>query len=228
MRVKIIVQRVRLDAERYRVIRPAKPLRNAALHDHDRHFSMLVDRADGRRVGALWLLAARSPRSLVYLPMRATPCPPDIGDEDYPNAPLDLVLAHHSVQFPPSRWKRVRERITAGNAPREVRTAGAPDSDLPADEEINYRVLNFRDNRDVLLQRLHAETLFLIGSTAAFRQSARHFFTVAREGPPAAARSSVYLQGACNYHFCQNFYWPHLDSRGNRDIHIEYCPRWSR
>ncbi|GLY83099.1 hypothetical protein [Actinoallomurus iriomotensis] len=232
MRVKTIVQCVRLGGKRYRVIRPATPLSNAALHDHERDaYSMYVDRMDGRRVGALWLLAARSPRSLVYLPMRAAPVPPGIGDDLFPERPLDLVLAHHSLQFPPSRWKQIRERITAGNAPRELRTAGVPDSDLPADDEVDYATLNRQDNRDVLHQRLHAETLFLTGSTAAFREPARHFFAVAEEGPPAAARALgkyLYIQGACNYHVCRLFYWPYLDSRGNREIHVEYCPRWTR
>ncbi len=227
LRVKIIVQRVRLGAERYRVIRPATPLRNAALHNHE-DYHMFVDRVDGRRVGALWLLAARSPRSLVYLPMRTTPCPPGIGDDWCLDRPLDLVLSHHSLQFPPSRWKRVRERMTAGNAAREVQTAGVPDRDLPADEEIDYQALNYRDNRDVLHQRLHAETLFLTGSAAAFREPARHFFAVAEEGPPAAAGDSIYLPGGCNYHVCRNFYWPHLDYRGNQEIYVEYCPRWTR
>jgi hypothetical protein len=71
--VKVIVQHVRLGAERYRVIRPGTPLSNATLHGHGHDaYSLYVDQMDGRRVGILWLLAARSPRSLVYLPMRAT------------------------------------------------------------------------------------------------------------------------------------------------------------
>ncbi|WP_345367223.1 hypothetical protein [Actinoallomurus liliacearum] len=189
---------------------------------------MYIDRMDGRRVGALWLLAARSTRSLVYLPMCATPIPPGIGDELFPERPLDLVLAHHSLQFSPSVWKQVRERITARNAPRELQTASVPDSDLPADDEVDYAALNYQDNRDVLRQRLYAETLFLTGSAAAFREPARHFFALAKEGPPAAAGNSIYLQGGCNYHVCRQFYWPHLDSRGNREVHVEYCPRWTR
>ena len=227
MRIKIIVQHVRLGIERYRVIRPATPLSNAALHDHGGDtYSMYVDRMDGRRVGTLWLLAARSPRSLVYLPMRATPVPP--GIRGLPERPLDLVLAHHSLQFPPSRWKQVRKRMTAGNAPRELQAAGVPDGDLPTDEEVDYTTLNYRENRDVLRQRVCAETLFLTGSAAAFREPSRHFLTVAKEGPPAAAGNSLYIQGACNYHVCRQLYWPYLDPRGNREIHIEYCPRWTR
>ncbi|WP_174567381.1 hypothetical protein, partial [Actinomadura kijaniata] len=217
-----------LGAERHRVIRPAKPLNNAALHDHGfNHYDMYVDRADGRRAGTLWLLAARSPRSMVYLPMRATPHPPDIGCDWFPEGPLDLVLLHHSLQFPPSRWKRVRERITRANTPRELRTAGVPDSDLPTDEEVNYPAFSYQENRDVLRQHRYAETLFLTGSAAAFREAARHFFAVAKHGPPAAARDSLYLSVGCNYHVCRQFYWPHIDPRGNREIHFAYCPTWT-
>jgi hypothetical protein len=90
---------------------------------------MYVDRTEGRRIGTLWLLAARSPRSLVYLPMRTAPAAPGIGWED--EQPLDLVLAPSAVQLRPSRWKRLRERLNAGNAPREFRTASVPERDLP-------------------------------------------------------------------------------------------------
>ncbi|MFC4005850.1 hypothetical protein ACFOY2_01355 [Nonomuraea purpurea] len=228
MRVKIAIQRVRVGATEYRVIRPAEPLANGALFDNGRWYSMNVDREDGRRIGALWLLAARSPRSLVYLPIRATPDCPSI-DHYWPteDRPLDLVLVHHSLQFPPSRWKEVRRRISSAKCPRELRTASVPDTDLPADDEIDYRALNYRDNRDVLRQRVHAETLILTGSAPAFRQPARHFFAVAKEGPPAAA-TSLYLAGGCNYHVCRYFYWPHLDEGDGQEIHVEYSPSWAR
>ncbi|HUR03177.1 MAG TPA: hypothetical protein VM347_11595 [Nonomuraea sp.] len=231
VQVKIAVHHVRLGAAEFRVIRPAKPLANGALYDTGSQYHMYADRADGRRIGALWLLAARSPRSLVYLPMRATPAAPGVNadwdkEERCPDRPLDLVLVHHSLQFPPSRWKQVRKRITAGSPPCEIGTASVPDSDLPADEEIDYRALNYQENKDTLHQRVHAETLFLTGSTAAFRQPARHFFAVAKEGPPAAA-TSLYISGGCNYHVCRLFYWPHLDPGGGQDIHLEYAPRWT-
>lgn len=229
MRVKIVIQRVRVGATEYRVIRPAKPLANVALFDSGSHHYINVDREDGRRIGALWLLAARSPRSLVYLPIRATPSSPsvELHWDNSQDRPLDLVLVHHSLQFPPSRWKEVRTRISVPKAPRELRTASVPDTDLPTDDEIDYRALNYRDNRDVLLQRVYAETLILTGSAAAFRQPARHFFAVAKEGPPAAA-TSLYLPRGCNYHVCRLFYWPHLDPGDGQEIHVEYSPSWAR
>jgi len=140
-KMKIAVQRVRVGGDEHRVISPAAPLRNGALYTNGygaHWYDMYVDRADGHRIALLWLLAARSPRSLVYLPMRRTPPAPDVDtDMSRPvtawhemSRPLDLVLAPRSVQFPPSRWKAVRERITAWNAPRELRTARIPAADL--------------------------------------------------------------------------------------------------
>jgi hypothetical protein len=230
-RVKITTQQVRLGAEEFRVIRPAAPLHNGALYDTAHHYDIYVDRTDSQRIGALWLLAARSPRSLVYLPMRATPSAPGVNvnwhKQQCPDRPLDLVLSHHSLQFPPSHWKQIRQKITAGNAARVPRTAQVPNTDLPSDKDIDHRAINRRDNRDVLRQRVHAETLFLTGSTSAFRESARHFFAVAQEGPPAAA-GPTYIPGSCNYHVCRQLYWPNLDVREGQDIHIEYCPSWAK
>ncbi|MCA2230328.1 hypothetical protein [Nonomuraea aurantiaca] len=111
VQIKITIQRVRLGASEFRVSRPAKPLANGALYDTGIHYHMYVDRTDGRRIGALWLLAVRSPRSLAYLPMRATPAASGINpdwdkEERCPDRPLDLVVVHHSLQFPPPAGSR--------------------------------------------------------------------------------------------------------------------------
>ncbi|MFI9047405.1 hypothetical protein [Streptomyces sp. NPDC053427] len=229
LRLKITVQQVRLGDEEYRVISPSKPLKNGALYTSDSSFNMYVDRADGRRIGALWLLAARSPRSLVYLPMRTAETEPWIAFED--ETPLDLVLAHRAVQFRPSLWKKLRARIRAANAPRELRTARVPERDLPADTcEINYPAPSDpgNGNKNLLHQHVHAETLFLTGSTTAFREAAPHIFTVTKEGPPAAA-TQLYISGGCNYHVCRSIYhWPDMDTHGWDQFHVEFRPSWSR
>src|SRR5688500_7242367 len=100
LRVKVAVQRVRLNGAEYRVIRPARALKNGALYYGSWDYELFVDRADGRRIGTLLMLAARSPRSLVYLPMRAGACVPGVGWNG--ERPLDLVLAPRSLQFRPS------------------------------------------------------------------------------------------------------------------------------
>ncbi|GAB2591054.1 hypothetical protein GCM10027168_25430 [Streptomyces capparidis] len=230
LRVKVVVQRVRLGGEEYRVISPARPLRNAAIYQTGHSFDMYVDRADGHRVGALWLLAARSPRSLVHLPMRATAgIAPGTAYED--EEPLDLVLAHRAVQFRPSRWKRLRERLAAGNAPRELRTAGVPERDLAGGaEEIAYAAPSDPVRPNLLRQHIHARTLFLTGCSGAFRQAAAHIFAVTRDGPPAAAAERrLYISGACNYHVCRSLYhWSDLEAHDWEQIHVEFCPTWSR
>jgi hypothetical protein len=251
-KLKIIVQRPRVGGDEYRVISPAAPLRNGALYTggHGEHrYDMYVDRADGHRIALLWLLAARSPRSLVYLPMRHTPPAPDVDtDMSDPvgawhgtSKPLDLVLAPRSVQFPPSRWKAVRERITAWNAPRAPGTARLPAADL--DQSIvddggrrSYDTAPDRsdppdhwDTRSALLPAVCSETLFLTGNAEAFRKSVRPIVTVTRDGPPDAARSSIYLPGGCNYHFCRTIgtLRDPTDPFGAY-IHIEFCPTWTR
>lgn len=227
LRLKITVQQVRLGDEQYRVISPSRPLKNGALYKFKDSYHMYVDRTDGRRIGALWLLAARSPRSLVYLPTR-TPAK-DLEGVHEEEMPFDLVLAHRAVQFRPSQWKKLRARLRAGNAPRELRTASVPVRDLPADApEIDYASPSDPEHRNLLHQQVHAETLFLTGSTAAFKEAAPHIFAVTKDGPPAAA-TGLYISGGCNYHVCRSLYhWPDLDSHGWGQFHVEFCPSWSR
>ncbi|MFE7455844.1 hypothetical protein [Streptomyces sp. NPDC057554] len=232
LRVKIVVQKVRFVGAEYRVIRPARPLKNVALHkDHgyQGHYNMYVDRADGRRMGTLWLLAARSPRSLVHVPMRAGPAVPGIGREA--GQPLDLVLAPRSVQLRPSRWKRIRQHLNAAHAPRELRTACVPERDLPA-SEAEYGIPDDpkEAGRFLLRRDIHAETLLLTGGSAAFREGAKEIFAVTKHGPPAAA-TGLYLPGGCNYHVCRSIYdWDSgpRDLSGWEQLHVEFCPSWAR
>ena len=67
-------------------------------------YALLVDRPDGRRIGTLPLLAARSPRSLVYLPLRATAPEPWFGRGD--ETPLDPA----GRPFPHAQLREVRLR----------------------------------------------------------------------------------------------------------------------
>ncbi|MFJ9817441.1 hypothetical protein ACIRU3_19660 [Streptomyces sp. NPDC101151] len=227
LRVKIVVQKVRLARTEYRVIRPARPLKNGALYKARSSYDMYVDRTDGRRIGTLWLLAARSPRSLVYLPMRTTPTAPGIGWEG--EQPLDLVLAPRTVQLRPSRWKRIREHLNVANAPREIRTASVPERDLPDLEADGMIPGNPKEASEILLrQDVYAETLLLTGGAVAFREGAKEIFAVAKDGPPHAA-TRHHIPGACNYHVCRCMYdWDELSTYNWEQLHVEFCPPWAR
>lgn len=228
LRVKIAVQKVRLGGTEYRVIRPAGPLKNGALYKAHGHYQMYVDRTDGRRIGTLWLLAARSPRSLVYLPMRTAPTV-GAGEED--GQPLDLVLAPRTVQLRPSRWKRIREHLNTGNTVRELRTASVPERDLPdLDADCIIPDSPKEANQFLLRKDIYAETLLLTGGTAAFREGAKEIFAVTKHGPPEAA-TELYIPGACNYHVCRPIYDWGLDTpkmRNWEQLHVEFCPQWAR
>jgi len=225
LRAKVVIQRLRLGSDEYRVIRPARA-RNVALYAADgNHYELHVDRADGRQLGTLLMLAARSPRSLVYLPLRSNPDVPDIGLPD--EQPLDLVLVPRARQFRPAHWKRLRTRITAANAPRELRTASVPENDLTKDIASDRLP---SDGRYTLRQHLYAETLFLTGASGTFREAARHVFALAAHGPPLVAGyyGDDYYAWGCNYHHCSTLYdWDELPDDW-RQVHMAFHPTWAR
>jgi hypothetical protein len=229
LRVKVFVQKVRLAGTEYRVIRPARPLTNGALYKAGSHYEMYVDRTDGRRIGTLWLLAARSPHSLVYLPMRSTPAVPGLGEDG--ERPLDLLLAPRTAQLRPSRWKRIRAQLRTWNAVREIHTAGVPERDLPdLDADCSIPDDPKQAKKFLLRKDVYAETLLLTGGAAAFREGAKEIFAVTKYGPPEAA-TGLYIPGACNYHVCRPIYDWDLDSLKMRhweQLHVEFCPRWAR
>lgn len=227
LRVKIAVQRVRLGGAEYRVIRPATPMRNGALYKNGSGYDMYVDRADGRRMGALWLLAARSPHSLVHLPIRTTRTAP--GTAWYDDQSVDLVLVPRAMQLRPSRWKEIRRQINAGSTPREVRTACVPERDVP-DLDAEYVIPDDpkKAERHLLRQHEYAETLLLTSCPEGFREGAREILAVTKDGPPRAAES-LYISGACNYHVCRGLYaWADIYDHDWEQLHVEFCPTWVR
>lgn len=76
MKLPITIHQARLGSTEFKVIRPARPLVRAVLIDHNRHLDTYLDQDAAQRIGALWKLAASSPRSLVHLPMRGNRPPP--------------------------------------------------------------------------------------------------------------------------------------------------------
>ncbi|MFG2988167.1 hypothetical protein ACGFZK_02450 [Streptomyces sp. NPDC048257] len=216
MKLAITIHQGRLGRVEFKVIRPSRPLDRAVLADHDRHVDAYLDQDAARRIGALWMLAASSPRSLVHLPMRGNRTPahglPDSGTRQ-----LDLVLLHHSLQFAPSRWKKLRTRLGPGRPKTVTLLDPAPTTELLIDREARHH----RENRDLFHQHLHAETLFMTGSAKVFKTTARHFLEVARNGPAHVPAHPGYS------HFCTRLHSDAGILGAARELHIEYCDRWS-
>lgn len=103
------VNEVRLGPDTFRVMHPAKPIAHGPLYETWSGTEMLVSRAGAVDLAVAWWLAARSPRTLVYLPLRSSGCQ---VAPDYLERKLDLVLMHHSLGFRAARWKDVRARLT--------------------------------------------------------------------------------------------------------------------
>ena len=215
MKLSVTIHQVRLGAAEFKVIRPARPLVRAVLVDHDRHLNACLDQDAAQRIGALWTLAASSPRALIHMPMRGNQGPERELPEDGARR-LDLVLLHHSLQFAPSRWKEVRGRLGRGRP----RTVTLPDPGHLGEAVIDHEARHHRENRDLFHQHVHAETLFMTGSSKVFRETARHFLDVARNGPGHVPVHPNYP------HFCAEFHSNDGVLGDAREIHIEYCDRW--
>ncbi|ROQ72605.1 hypothetical protein EES39_35060 [Streptomyces sp. ADI92-24] len=215
MKLPITIHQARIGSVEFKVIRPAQPLVYAVLTDHDRHLDAYLDQDAARRIGGLWTLAASSPRSLVHLPMRSNRAPsrelPGDGTRQ-----LDLVLLHHSLQFAPSQWKEVRGRLGAGRP----QTVTLSDREHTGDAAIDHEARHYRENRDLFHQHLHAETLFMTGSAKVFRETAQHFFNVARSGPGYVPVHPSYP------YFCTGLHSNDGILGNAREIHIEYCDEW--
>ncbi|MCP2260960.1 hypothetical protein LX15_004680 [Streptoalloteichus tenebrarius] len=215
MELAVTVHHARLGPRQFTVIRPRRPLTRAVLIDRDRHLDVLLDQNAARCVGGLWELAASSPRSLVHLPLRGNATPPLDPTEDAPRQ-LDLVLLHHSLQFAPSRWKEMRARLGAGRP----RTVTVPATGRPVGSVIGVDERHYRENRDLIDEQVHAETLFLTGSAKVFRETSGRFFDIALHG---FAHVRAHPR---NPHYCTEFHSTEGVLGNAREIHVQYCEQW--
>jgi hypothetical protein len=178
---RTLVSSVRLRGKQYRVIRPARPISHATLYEGMLGAQLSVDKAATIDLAAAWWLAARSQHTLVYLPLRSSShtCGAEYGD-----FPLDLVLLHHSLGFPASRWKEVRARLTNA-APHTVRLPAQPFPKLTPDDYTPF--FRRHDFQDHLRWDIAADTLFLTGSRRAFELASDEVRTLAEDSPALLA-----------------------------------------
>jgi hypothetical protein len=124
-----------------------------------------------------WWLAARSPHSLVYLPLRRSGCD---QVSSYCGRKMDLVLAHHDLAFPASRWKAVRARLR----PTGIQQVTLPERPFRVFEAVpHYR----RDPRDDLRYAVAADTLFLTSSQHGYELEGEVVMELLDEAPAALA-----------------------------------------
>ncbi|WP_406454224.1 hypothetical protein OG782_24125 [Streptomyces sp. NBC_00876] len=220
MEQRVRVHKARLGRDEVRVVRPDPVAGRLALRDDGRWLSLYADREGAAQLVVLWSLAARSARSLVHLPIRANAAPDGVVSDGVP-VPLDLVLLHHSLQFPPSSWKGIRARLGAGTP----HVAATPDDDFPDESAIDHERRHHPEYRDHLGFDIAAHTLFVVGSPTAFREHGATLRGLVDEAPSYLHRHPH------AGHFCAELSagpWLRPRTRGNvpAHLHIQYCDDW--
>ncbi|MBW6433474.1 hypothetical protein KZ829_06920 [Actinoplanes hulinensis] len=138
----VMVSTVQLGGDQYRVVRPARAPKFAGLYEGRLGAQFCLDKATAMLFAQAWGLAARSPHTIVYLPLRHAELP----DQHVGGRTLDLVLLHHRLAFPPSRWKQVRARLGNGQA----HTVVLPSDAWPSRPVADHRRTWHREFRDHL------------------------------------------------------------------------------
>ncbi|MET9225205.1 hypothetical protein [Lentzea sp. NPDC003310] len=207
-RWRTLVSTVRLGRDEYRVVQPARPVAHASMHLALCGVSVTVNKPAARELAMAWAFAMRSPRTLVYLPLRQSGCECRMYAEDG-DIPVDLVLLHHSLGFAASRWKEVRAKLRGGR-PHTVVCRGLP-RDVPGRRE-SLR----RDFRDDLRYHFAADTAFFTGSRTAFALSGENLLEMVEDWPRRMHEKQ--RDG-----FCTEIYAKGMGDR--EQLHVQYCDR---
>lgn len=181
-RWRVSVSTARLDGVDYRILRPQRPAGHATLRESRFGAQLSLGKAAAVDFAGAWWLAARSPHTLVHLPLRssATSC-----GEEYGGRKLDLVLLHHTLGFRAANWKRVRVR----RSPPAMHTVTLPPRPFRPFEREDYERFFHREFRDHLHWAVAADTLFVIGSRLAYELAGEEVRALAEEGPARLAEA---------------------------------------
>ncbi|PWI18150.1 hypothetical protein DI272_31400 [Streptomyces sp. Act143] len=218
MRLGVTEHRVRLGSVEYRVLRVGG-LHRALCYDSGHWLNLWVDRGAAAELAAAWLLAARSPRSLVHLPLRRRAERPAGAVLPERHLARDLLLLHHSLQFPASRWKEVRGRAGRAGSPHTVEFRR---DDFPSRRDRAVPGTHHAEFRDRLRLTTAADTLVLSGSALPFADAAADFLDLAGTGPGRDRRWR-----SAGGHACAELHpTSGLLDRSVPLVHVEYCPDW--
>lgn len=207
------ISTVRYRNRQYRVVRPAQVPGFAGLYEGRLGAQFCLDKQTATMFAMAWGLVARSPHSIVYLPLRAATMP----DECAWGRPFDLVLLHHRLALPPSKWKQIRARLGLG-APH---TVTLPTGAWPKRPIGDHRRSWYREFRDDLRWEIAADTLMLTGSREAFELQADQVRALAEECPAHRAKMP-------DTHCCAEIGIGRTRHYPDRrypyaELHVEYC-----
>ena len=189
VRIATTVHHARLGRDVYRVIRPATPIARVMVRDNQDWWFVAADPAGAMRVAGLIEIAARSPRSLVHIPLRGDGAP--VGWQWLKQAgAVDLLVVQPRLQFPAHRWSDVRRRLDSGRM-QSFEVAGRTREQVCDESPGCWR-------RTVLakpaITRAHAGTLLVTASPPALRAFADCFAHLASCGPGSVGRGAPYFR----------------------------------
>jgi hypothetical protein len=128
MRLRVRRHRVPGGAALRYVIVPAAPLRGTHITKLVGHHTgaLIGSRADLLRLGALFRLAAVSPHSALFLPLRAPEATGTAGYWAETQGLADLLVLRRDVGLRPSAWPGIRAGLRRGPHPGSPATVVAP------------------------------------------------------------------------------------------------------
>ncbi|MEU3649760.1 hypothetical protein AB0E59_40755 [Lentzea sp. NPDC034063] len=196
-RWRTLVSTVRLGKDEYRVVRPALPLRHAPLYEGYMGVEICVDKAAARTIAMAWAFAMRSPRTLVYLPLRQS----DRECRSSDGPALDLVLLHHGLGFRRSKWKDVRAKL------RDARPHTVVCQGMPEERPVP------RWTPETLRGEIAESTVFVVGDRPAFQAGGRALRQLVEDCPR-------HMHGVPGTHCCAEVT---AKDRHWNWLHVVYC-----
>ncbi|KUL26311.1 hypothetical protein ADL15_38600 [Actinoplanes awajinensis subsp. mycoplanecinus] len=153
-----------------RVLVPATPLRRMHITKVLWHHSgaLIGSQADLLRLGALVRLAAASPHSLVYLPLRENVRSEAVTYWADGQGLADLVIARSDTALRPSAWPTLRSSVRRGLKVGALATMRTPAPRLQPGERQSAK--EWERERHQLRATEHADTLLLSGSARAMHE----------------------------------------------------------
>jgi hypothetical protein len=181
IKVQFIQKVVALSGKTYTVLTPISSQLNLYALEHVQGSYMIFgDQKTLQLLACIVQVSSFQREKMIYIPSRTSVLPADIKAFSAFDKNLGIVLFHHSLQLKLGIWKVLRNRLPkVGGKLVSYKCNPRRFSQLSYDDNKEF---TFRENKDHMLIRNHADTLFLIGSEKAFQHTSGVFEPLSRGG----------------------------------------------
>ncbi|MEC0211394.1 hypothetical protein [Paenibacillus ehimensis] len=181
MKLHFTKKEINLLAKNYTVFIPNFPTdKMFALEHRCGSYMLFGDQKSLQYLACLFLVASIHRDKMIYVPGTTKLLPQDLQHFSTYSKNLDMVFMHHSIQFHTKLWKEMKQRMVRNKG--ELKSFECNPRQFSNLDYEDYCPFTYAENKDTILIKKYADTLFFYGSKKVFEFASGGLEPLSRTG----------------------------------------------